>query len=72
MKVAYEYLSIKERFASANAKSDLKKQCKQCGRKKVIPVYVDRLLCDWCGSWIYRTPSIEFKYKLEKEMKRNV
>ncbi len=72
MKDVYQYLSIKERFKSADAKSSLKKQCKQCGRKKVIPKYVDRLLCDWCGHWIYREPSIEFKYMLEEQMKRNV
>lgn len=72
MKDAYQYLSIKERFETAEAKESLKRQCKWCGRKKVIPIYVERLLCDWCGYWIYREPSIEFKYKLEEQMKRNV
>ena len=66
----YQYLTKKQIEDIYNAKSKLKRQCKHCGRKKVIPVYLDRILCDWCGFWIYREPSIEFKYKLEEQMKR--
>jgi len=47
----------------------LKITCK-CGKRKVIPSYVDRLICDWCGHWIYRTKAIEFKYKLKEENKK--
>ena len=66
----YQYLTKKQIENIANAKETLKRKCKHCGRRKVIPVYVDRILCDWCGLWIYREPNIEFKYKLEEQMKR--
>ena len=29
----------------------------------------DRALCTHCGNWVYRTPEIEFKYKLKDKMK---
>ena len=29
----------------------------------------DRALCSHCGNWVYRTPEIEFKYKLKEKMK---
>lgn len=66
----YQYLTTKQLEDIAHAKETLKRKCKHCGRRKVIPVYVDRILCDWCGFWIYREPNIEFKYKLEEQMKR--
>ena len=28
-------------------------QCK-CGRKELIPVWMDKKLCSWCGNFIYR------------------
>lgn len=55
-----------EMYRESQAKDKLKITCK-CGKRKVIPAYVDRLICDWCGHWIYRTKAIEFKYKLNEE-----
>ena len=31
-----------------DAIADIKSKCK-CGHTKVIPVYVDRILCNYCG-----------------------
>lgn len=53
-------------YRENQALDKLKITCK-CGRRKVIPAYVDRLICDWCGHWVYRTKAIEFKYKLNEE-----
>ena len=44
--------------------------CK-CGRKIAIPYCIDKKVCDWCGHYVYRTPELEFKYKLEKEIRKN-
>jgi len=49
--------------------NDFKHQCKICGRKMIIPNFVDRQMCDWCGHWIYRTAKIEFKYKMMEQLK---
>ena len=46
--------------------------CK-CGHSVVIKPIVDRILCSYCGYWIYRTPEIEKKYKqqdFERKLKK--
>ena len=29
----------------------------------------DRIICNHCGNWIYRTPQIEFRYKMLEKIK---
>ena len=44
--------------------------CK-CGcRSNTMPSHVDRVLCNWCNHYVYRTPEIEFKYKMKEEMRK--
>lgn len=50
--------------------SDVKHKCK-CSHTVIIPEFIDRQLCDYCGHWIYRNPKLEFEYKLREEMKKN-
>ena len=45
-------------------------QCKECGRKKVIGVNSDRVLCDWCGHYIYKNDELEFKYKMQEALRK--
>ena len=43
--------------------------CK-CTHKIPIPPKLDRVICSWCGHWVYRTPELEEKYKeQEKRLK---
>ena len=44
----------------------IKIQCKNCGYKAVIPVWVDRQVCNWCGNYVYRNKQLEFKEMLKK------
>ena len=44
-------------------------KCK-CGKKTNIRAQLDRVICDECGHWIYRTPQLEFKYKLKERLKK--
>lgn len=50
--------------------TDNKIECK-CGKRTNITTQLDRVICDWCGHWIYRTPQLEFKYKLKERMMKN-
>lgn len=43
-------------------------QC-NCGRKELIPIWMDKKLCSWCGNYIYRNKKLEFKERLKKELK---
>ena len=40
-------------------------KCK-CGHSITFNDKRDRLICSWCGYWCYKSPSVEFKYKLRK------
>lgn len=43
--------------------------CKHCGHKSVIPVWVDRVVCSWCGYYVYRNKQMEFREEVKKLMK---
>ena len=45
-----------------------KVRCK-CSHTFIIS-RVDRALCSHCGRWVYRTPEIEFKHKLQEQLKK--
>ena len=47
----------------------IKHTCK-CGHVVIIPVYKNRTLCGHCGVWVYKTPKLEFEYKLKEKMKK--
>jgi len=40
-------------------------KCK-CGHTTVL-ANKDRKICTWCGHYVYKTPRIEFKYKLKEK-----
>lgn len=44
-----------------------KVRCK-CSHTFIIS-RVDRALCSHCGNWVYKTPELEFKYKLQEKIK---
>lgn len=66
------WIMTKEQFQrQANEYDKVKIKCK-CGHKLVIPVWVDKQVCSWCGYYVYRNKRLEFKEKLMKEMKKSV
>lgn len=44
-------------------------RCK-CGHSVVIPAFVNKKICHWCGKWVYKSDREEFKEKLRKEIKK--
>ena len=45
-----------------------KTKCK-CGYSMLIPVYVDKLVCKWCGNYVYRDKKDQFKDKLLSQLR---
>ena len=45
-------------------------QCKHCGRKRIIKINQDRVLCDHCGHYVYKSDKIEFRYKCMEALKK--
>ena len=52
-----------------NEYSKIKFKCSHCGHKVVIPAWVDKQLCRWCGNFVYRNKQMEFKENIKKLIK---
>lgn len=46
----------------------LKVKCKHCGHTKVIPKFLDKVICNWCGHAVYRDPKKEFEERLRSRL----
>lgn len=46
-------------------------KCK-CSHSVLISYKCDRVLCSYCGHYVYKDKQTEFKYKLKDELKRNM
>ncbi len=44
--------------------------CK-CGHSVLIPPELDKIICTWCGNYIFKDKKEEFKYRLKEEMLKN-
>lgn len=62
-------MKLKEIEKFANEMSKLKVRCK-CGCNNIFTAKTDSKICRGCGRRTYKTPEIEFKEKLKKEMKK--
>lgn len=45
-------LTTKEYKRMTDEYDKVKYKCK-CGRRVVIPKWVDKQLCDWCGNYVF-------------------
>lgn len=43
--------------------------CK-CGHRVVIPKWVDKQICGWCGQFVFKDKKKEFEYRMQEKMKR--
>lgn len=44
-------------------------KCK-CGHSVEFWHGENRVLCNWCNQFVYRTPALEFKYKLKERLRK--
>lgn len=42
-----------------------------CSHRVAIPPQMDRVICSWCGHWVYRTKELEEEYK-KKDFERKL
>ena len=42
-----------------------------CSHRVAIPPQVDRVICSWCGHWVYKSKEIEEEYK-KKDFERKL
>lgn len=48
----------------------LKVKC-VCGHTQVMPVYLDKKICSFCGRKVINNSKLYFLYKLRKEIRKN-
>lgn len=61
-------LTIKEFKKMTDEYEKVKYICK-CGHRVVIPKWVDKQLCDWCGRYVFKDKKVEFKYRVKERIK---
>ena len=61
-------LTIKEFKRMTDEYEQVKYICK-CGHRVVIPKWVDKQLCDWCGRYVFKDKRSEFKYRISEAIK---
>lgn len=65
----YKTLTVKEYERMADEYDKVKYKCK-CGRRSVIPYNVEKVVCSWCGNYVFKNKKDEFKYRLEVQRKK--
>ena len=69
-------MSFKKHFDKeskiTDAKAQMKRACPNCGRKMHFYAYekTDRILCDWCGKYIFKTKKAEFDYRIKEQINK--
>ena len=62
-------LTDKEYSRISNEYDKVKFKCKHCGHKMVMPVWVPKRPCTWCGYNVYRDEKLEFIDNVKKLIK---
>lgn len=60
------YLNKKEIKKFMTEMSDSVIYCKKCGHSVNFLGKRDRMICNWCGNYIYKDDKTEFKYKMNQ------
>jgi len=42
-----------------------------CGHSVVVTNKYNRVICSWCGRWVYKNKQTEFRYNFEKARRKN-
>lgn len=62
-------LTKKEYDRLVEEESKLKHICK-CGHRVIITNQQSKVLCDWCGNYVFKNKKEEFKYRMKEKMIR--
>lgn len=44
-------------------------RCK-CGRYEPIPPNFTKVICSWCGNYVFKTKKDEFNYRMKERLKK--
>lgn len=66
MKESEKYKEDSKRFSEI---TDHTVKCK-CGCSVVFGNRKERVICRWCSNYVYKTPQLEFRYKMEEKKRK--
>ena len=46
-------------------------KCK-CGHSVVLPPELNKIICNWCGNYVFKSKKDEFEYRMKEAMRREV
>lgn len=58
-----QYLKWKEDTRRQQEMSKIRRKC-SCSHSVIIPVWIDKKVCSYCGRLVYKDDETKFKYKL--------
>lgn len=62
------YLENPEKYK--HAMQSISYKCKKCAHKVIIPKFVKKQICSWCGNYVYSDPKEEFKERFKTERRK--
>ena len=62
-------LTNKEYRRMSEEYDKVKYTCK-CGHRVIITNKQDKVVCDWCGHYVFKSKKDEFEFRLKEQMKR--
>ena len=66
------YLTNAEIIKRGEIFADYRIKCPNCGHSITLTNRFGRVLCNWCGKWVYKDSKTEFKYKLKEKINGNL
>lgn len=62
-------LLTNKEFSRMSTEYDKVKYKCNCGHRVVIPKWVDKKICDWCGKYVFKNKKDEDLYRIKEKMK---
>lgn len=62
-------LTIKQAKTQAEYYLKLKVKCK-CGHSVIMPKWVDKQICDWCGNYVFKDKKTEDLYRIKEKINK--
>lgn len=63
-------MNMKEIIKYHNIITQNKTKC-GCGHSVIIPPNLDKIICSYCGKYIFKNKKKEFEYRLKESMNKN-
>lgn len=56
-------------FERMSEEYDKVKYICKCGHRVIIPKWIDKNICDWCGNYVFKSKKDEDLYRIMEKMK---